>query len=69
MSKDKSKDNQPAFTEVEEGLDKPIDPADPQDQSTGVEDDDYKDMQLEIHRFSKRHARYQDKMYNWDNLK
>ena len=43
-------------------------PADPQDQSTDSNADDYKDMLIEMHRFAKRQAGYRKSKgkYKWD---
>lgn len=40
-------------------------PFDPEDHSTDTDVDDYKDMQIEMHRFYSR----QKSMYKWDNIK
>ncbi|WP_316357267.1 hypothetical protein [Candidatus Neptunichlamydia sp. REUL1] len=57
-----SDQNIPGFEQTEEDL---YEPANSEDTSTDSNVDDYKDMQLEIHRFVKR----QKSLYNWDNLK
>lgn len=42
-----------------------IDPYDAEDCSTDIDIDDYKDIQIEMHRFAKR----QKSIYNWNNIK
>ncbi len=56
-------DKPPAgFVQTEDDL---YEPADPQDQSTDVGADDYKDMQIELHG-GKRKLKYK---WIWDKLK
>ena len=54
----------PGFSEVEEDLYEP----DPQDQSTDIATDDYKDMLIELHSFAKRQEGYYKNKgkYKWD---